>query len=398
MMIAPVIRRRELALRIVGAPKFPAPDHQRVVEQAALLQVIDQGRRRLIGFLALRPHSPGQTAVMIPALMIQLHELHAALGQAPREQAVGGEAAGLACIGTIRREGGFGFAAQVHDLGHARLHAVSHLVLGDASIDIRLAEAIGVVLVQVAQRIKHRAACFWRDAIRVVQIKHRALATAELHALMLAWQPATAPEARVKRLITFAFRNEHHERGQVLVVASETVVNPRADAGPAGKLRAGLQERDRGIVVDGLGVERPHDAKVVHHSGGVRKKFIDPGARFAVLGELEDRTRERKNRLVGRHAREALTQANRIGQRLAVALVQQRLVVEGLQLRGAAGHEQVDDPLRLWRELRGRQHAPVSAIIGEGACGIQKAGQRGAAEPHAEAIEKLAAAQASDGK
>ena len=40
------------ALRHRRAAEFAAPDHQRVVEHAALLQVRDQGRGRPVDFLA----------------------------------------------------------------------------------------------------------------------------------------------------------------------------------------------------------------------------------------------------------------------------------------------------------------------------------------------------------
>ena len=54
MMVAAVIGRRQLALRIVGAAELAAPDDERVVEQPALLQVRDQRGAGLVGFAALR--------------------------------------------------------------------------------------------------------------------------------------------------------------------------------------------------------------------------------------------------------------------------------------------------------------------------------------------------------
>ena len=80
----------------------------------------------------------------------------------------------------------------------------------------------------------------------IAEVEHRVLAAAELHALVLRRQEAAAPEPRVQRLIDLAGRDQHDERRQVLVVAAEAVVNPRAHARPAGDLRAGLEERDRG--------------------------------------------------------------------------------------------------------------------------------------------------------
>ena len=61
-------------------------------------------------------------------------------------------------------------------------------------------------------------------------------------------------------------RQQHDERRQVVVLAAQPVAEPRADRGAAGDLRAGLEERDRGVVVDRLGVHRPHDAQTRRRS------------------------------------------------------------------------------------------------------------------------------------
>ena len=52
-MVAAVVVGRQLALAVDRAAELAAPDDQRVVEQAALLQVVDQRGGRLVGVLAL---------------------------------------------------------------------------------------------------------------------------------------------------------------------------------------------------------------------------------------------------------------------------------------------------------------------------------------------------------
>lgn len=42
MVVPAIITRLEHTLRIVGSPEFTAPDHQRIIQQASLLQVFDQ--------------------------------------------------------------------------------------------------------------------------------------------------------------------------------------------------------------------------------------------------------------------------------------------------------------------------------------------------------------------
>ena len=67
MMVAAVIVGRQLALAIYGAAEFAAPDDQRVVEQAALLQVLDQRGRGLVGVAALAGDLPRQVACAGPS-------------------------------------------------------------------------------------------------------------------------------------------------------------------------------------------------------------------------------------------------------------------------------------------------------------------------------------------
>ena len=64
----------------------------------------------------------------------------------------------------------------------------------------------------------------------------------------------------------------------------------------------------------------------------------------------------------GGHAGEALAVADRFGQILPLELEEAGLVVEKLDLRGAAGLEQVDDPLRFGREV-GQAGEPLLAGV-----------------------------------
>jgi hypothetical protein len=105
-------------------------------------------------------------------------------------------------------------------------------------------------------------------------------------------------------------------------------------------------------VIDGLGVQRFDEAQVIHDLRGVRQKFAHPRAAPAVPLELERRPGQRQRRLVGGHAGETLPHAHRPGQFLSVHLGKLRLVVEQIHLRRPAAHEQVNDPLGAWREIR----------------------------------------------
>src|SRR5207249_4992722 len=88
VMIATVIRRVEFSLAVGGAAKFSAPDHQRVIEQSALLQIFDERGAWLVHVAALQADVAGQIVMLIPAAMVKLDEAHAALREPAREQAV----------------------------------------------------------------------------------------------------------------------------------------------------------------------------------------------------------------------------------------------------------------------------------------------------------------------
>ena len=87
MVIAAVIGLRELALAVDGAAEFAGQNHQRVVQHAALFEILHQRPAGLVDLLALAGQHLRQIAVDVPAAMVDLHEAHAALGQAARHQA-----------------------------------------------------------------------------------------------------------------------------------------------------------------------------------------------------------------------------------------------------------------------------------------------------------------------
>jgi len=71
--------------------------------------------------------------------------------------------------------------------------------------------------VQLGQPVEQLATALAADARRVVQIKHRVLTAAKLHALMNAGKKTVAPKARIKRLVDAIFGNENDKCGKILV-------------------------------------------------------------------------------------------------------------------------------------------------------------------------------------
>ncbi len=85
-MIAAVVVFGECPLGVNRASEFAAPDDQRVVQHAALLEVFQQRVTGLIDVLALAGHPSGDIGMMVPVVVIDLNESHAAFGQSSRHQ------------------------------------------------------------------------------------------------------------------------------------------------------------------------------------------------------------------------------------------------------------------------------------------------------------------------
>ena len=130
-------------------------------------------------------------------------------------------------------------------------------------------------------------------------------------------------------------------------------------------MRAGLDEGDGGIVIDGIGVDIAHDANVVGDFLRPRKQVgIHLLTGFAKLAKLEDRACHGLGRLVGGHAGGSAVGLGR--EFLAVVFLEIGLVIEGLKLRGAAGLEEVDHPLGFRGEAGASKDAGMIGVGGFG--------------------------------
>ena len=138
-----------------------------------------------------------------------------------------------------------------------------------------------VEVVQFRQIVQEAAARFAGVAGRIGKIQHRVAAGAELHALIFGGQKAAAPLPIGQRLrIAGALRDHHHEGRQILVLAAQAIGDPRADAGAAGDLKAGLEKCHRGIVIDGVGLQRADDRDAVGDLRRVGQHLAQPRARL----------------------------------------------------------------------------------------------------------------------
>src|SRR5207245_707838 len=102
MIAAMLLGIIDVALAKDGSAKLAAPDHERVVEHAALLEVLDQRGGRLIGVLALNLELRRQVLMLIPAGVNELDIAHAAFRQPPGQQAMTGKGTLPLDVGPIK--------------------------------------------------------------------------------------------------------------------------------------------------------------------------------------------------------------------------------------------------------------------------------------------------------
>ena len=137
------------------------------------------------------------------------------------------------------------------------------------------------------------------------------------------------------------------ESGQVLVLRTESVVNPSAHAWPLSQSLTRMQLQKGLRVVPGIGVHSIQDAQPVGMLCSFRHQVGNPDAAFAVLPKLRHRT----------------------GMLLFSRL---RLVVECVELRWATAHAEKNDSLcardkrrrtilRIRMDLRGGRFCPLTA-------------------------------------
>ena len=140
---------------------------------AALLQVQDECRRRLVGRLALPGDVARQLDVLVPAAMKDLNEPHAALGQPAREETVCRVGSRLFRVRSVQFECLLCFLRRVGQLGDRSLHAVGEFVLRDAGRDFGIAEFVELHAVEPGEIVKHAPAGLVSQAVGVREVEHR---------------------------------------------------------------------------------------------------------------------------------------------------------------------------------------------------------------------------------
>ena len=128
---------------------------------------------------------------------------------------------------------------------------------------------------------------------------------------------------------------QRDEAGEILAFGTESVEGPSAEGGLREDRRTGVHELGRRAVGRDALVQRADNAQLVGHALELREDFGNLEARLAGLLELEGRREEDAVHAGGRHVGEFL---------------HLRLRVKGIEVRGSAAREDVDDVLGLGGE------------------------------------------------
>ncbi len=358
--------------------KLAAPDDQRSVEQAALLQVANQRCCRLVDFASDCLQRSGQVFVMVPICVIELDEPYATLDKPPGQQAVVRKRR-LARLHAVHLERLFALLTEIDQFRTAGLHAVRHLVLRNARLNFGIAGLRQLHLVEISHQIESLALLLDGNSLGIGQVQNRIAGGTQRDSLKLGGEKSAGPERRAATR-TARTRLQHHEARQVVSLAADAVGDPGAHAGPARSHRSGIGEQLRRTVIEILRGNATHHRQIVGNRSDVRHQFRKPEAVTAVLLEFSPGG-EQLRRLLrkGVHEGEALAFQQRFRGRLAVPFLQFRLVIEQLELARCSGHEEIDDPVdprrkvarlrrghRAARQHRGQRHlADANTAIAE---------------------------------
>ena len=132
-------------------------------------------------------------------------------------------------------------------------------------------------------------------------------------------------------------------------------MKPRAHAGAARQLTPGLEIGNCRIVIDRLGVHAPQDTNVIRNLARERKLITEPLPALAMLPEAIHGGHNREPVLLGDHTGNTLRPKDGRRNILIEAVFDLRLVVQEVEMRGAAGLKQKDDPFGPCRKVHAGQ-------------------------------------------
>ena len=131
--------------------------------------------------------------MLVPTAVEELHKSDVAFGQAPRQKTIVSVGAWLASGIPVEFESALRLVRKIDDFRSGGLHAEGHLILGDARLDLRVAEAGKRISVESRKIVEHLAPRGAVEPIGIFEIEQRIPAAAHQYALMVRRKKTTAP-------------------------------------------------------------------------------------------------------------------------------------------------------------------------------------------------------------
>ena len=180
------------------ASELPAPDHKRLIQEAAPIQIQHQGCRRPVRLTALLGQGrqqiiAGSGAVRVPAPVVELNPTHAGLHEPSCQQAVVGKG-GLPGLAAVELVNVRGLLTDIHELWDRGLHPKGQLVLADARFGLRIALLFGAPQVESREGVEGAAPQVAVHTLGVGDVEDRFTAAAQAHTLGGGGQKSAAPD------------------------------------------------------------------------------------------------------------------------------------------------------------------------------------------------------------
>ena len=199
-----------------------APMHHSRVEQSALLEVGHQRGGRSVGAAANAGERAVDVFVIVPRLAVeeQLHKTHAALDQAPGDQAARAVFTGGVLVDAVQFFRRRAFAVDVERLRGGGLHSGGQFVAVDARLESVFAGALGQVgFVELAEKVEVVELDVALQLSRCVEVENTWLFRAQHRALIQARQEAVGPVVHAIDRVA-AGVGQHHVSRQLVRLAA----------------------------------------------------------------------------------------------------------------------------------------------------------------------------------
>ena len=321
------------------AAKFAGPNHERVVEHAAFLEVLDQRGHRLVHRPDARAVAALEIIVTIPAAGENLHKPYALFHEAAGHQTLPTELSGLLALHAVGFANMVGLALQIDDSGYLRLHAEGQFVAFHAGGEVGVAGMLGgVALVEKREFVQRGTLMFPRLMRRRVQIEDGRSCRAQTRTLKVPGQKAVAPVARTA--LRQGQLGHHHVAGQILIHRTQAVIHPGAQRRVSTQPAAGVHVKQRLGMIQRLGRASAVVTQFIGHLRQMLPLIAHLQPRLPYLARLK------------RAAYVELETGLQPARALALRLMQRielRLGIKRIHLTRPAFHEEHDHVFRLGR-------------------------------------------------